>query len=181
MVHATDTDVVVLAIAVSSILQDCELLVAFGHGSKLRYIPCHRIAAELGNDASWGLLFMHAVSGCDTVSAFHGIGKKTAWAVWRSMPNIMPIFVRLSHAPSQVSHDNMDQIERYVVLLYQRTSALSHVNDARKQMFTQNRKMENIPPTLHALEQHVKMSAYQAGHIWGQTLIGEPQVPPPDL
>ena len=76
---------------------------------------------------------------------------------------------------SKVSPDDLNEIERYVVLLYQRTSALSHVNEARKQLFAQNRKMENIPPTLHALEQHVKRAVYQAGHIWGQSLIGEPE------
>jgi len=181
MIHATDTDVVVLAIAVSSVLKDCEIWVAFGHGSKLRYVPCHLISAELGNDASWGLLFLHAISGCDTVSAFYGIGKKTAWAVWRSMPQLTPTCLRLSHAPTQISPDEMEQIERYVVLLYQRTSALSRVNEARKQLFTHNRKMVNIPPTLHALEQHVKRAVFQAGHIWGQSLIGEPNIPSPDL
>ena len=81
MIHATDTDVVVLTIAVSSVLQDCEIWVAFGHGSRLRYIPCHLIAAELGSDASWGLLLTHAISGCDTVYSFYRIGKRTAWAV----------------------------------------------------------------------------------------------------
>ena len=35
MIHATDTDVVVLAIAVSGALQNSEIWVAFGHGSKL--------------------------------------------------------------------------------------------------------------------------------------------------
>ena len=39
MIHATDTDVVVLAIAVSNVLQDCEIWVAFGHGAKLRSFP----------------------------------------------------------------------------------------------------------------------------------------------
>ena len=48
MIHATDTDVVVLA--VSSVLKDCEIWVAFGHGSKLHYVPCHLISAELGKD-----------------------------------------------------------------------------------------------------------------------------------
>ncbi len=36
----------------------------------------------------------------------------------------------------------LNEIARYVVLLYQRTSSLSHVNGARKQLFAQNRKME---------------------------------------
>ena len=50
MIHATDTDVVVLAIAVSSVLKNSDIWVAFGHGSKLRYVPCHLVSAELGND-----------------------------------------------------------------------------------------------------------------------------------
>ena len=78
------------------------------------------------------------------------------------------------------SPDDLNAIERYVVLLYQRTSALSRVNEARKPLFAQNRNMENIPPILYALEQHVKRAVYQAGHIWGQSLIGEPEVPSTD-
>ena len=163
MIHATYTDVVVLATAVSNVLQDCEIWVAFGHGSKLRFIPCHLIATKLGNDGSRGIP-LNALSGCDTVSAFHGIGKKTAWAVWCSMPHLATVFSWLARAPSQVFHYDLNEIERYVVLLYQRTSAPSHVNEARKQLFAQNRTMENIPPTLHALEQHVKRDVYQAGH-----------------
>ena len=46
MIHATDTDVVVLAIAVSSVLKDCEIWVAFGHGSKIRCVPCQLVSAE---------------------------------------------------------------------------------------------------------------------------------------
>ena len=71
---------VVIAIAFSFVLPICEMRIDFG------YIPCHAIPSELGNEASWGLLLLHAVSGCDNVSAFHRIGKKTIWAVWRSMP-----------------------------------------------------------------------------------------------
>ena len=121
--------------------QDCEMWVAFGHGSKLRFILSHLIAAKLGNDGSGSILLMHALSGCDTVSAFHGIGKKTAWAVWCSMPHLATVLSRLVRAPSQASPDDLNAIERYVVLLYQRTSALSRVNEARKQLFAQNRKM----------------------------------------
>ena len=97
------------------------------------------------------------------------------------MPQLTHIFNRLSRVPTSVTENDMNQIERYVVLLYQRTSELCHVNDARKHLFTKSRKMENIPPTLNALEQHVKRVAYQAGQIWGQTLSGKPKVPSPEL
>ena len=106
MVDATDTGVVVIAVAVSSILQNCEVLIAFGHDNKLRYIPCHRIANKLGTDASSGLLFFHAMSGCDTVSAFRGVGKKTARAIWCSMSHLDHIFARLSHALKQISTED---------------------------------------------------------------------------
>ena len=81
----------------------------FGHGSKLRFILSHLIAAKLGNDGSGSILLMHALSGCDTVSAFHGIGKKTAWAVWCSMPHLATVLSRLARAPSQVSPDDLKQ------------------------------------------------------------------------
>jgi hypothetical protein len=68
IIHATDTDVVILAVAVSSTLDNSQIWVAFGHGAKLRYIPCHLIASQLGAESSWALLFMHALCGYNTVS-----------------------------------------------------------------------------------------------------------------
>ena len=39
--------------------------------------------------------------------------------------------------------------------------------------------MENIPPTRAALLQHTKRALFQAGHIWGQTLLANYEVPSP--
>ena len=84
MVHATDTDVLVLAIATASVLEGSEIWLAFGHAKNFRYIAAHSIATVLGDDKCKALPFMHAVSGCDTVSSFCDIGKKTVWDIWRS-------------------------------------------------------------------------------------------------
>ena len=86
----------------------------------------------MGPEDSMGLLFLHAISGCNTVSRFHGIGKKTAQVVWGS------IFVRLSHASRKVSREGIDKIERSVVFLhvYQRTSSLCYVNETMKEPFS---------------------------------------------
>jgi len=78
---------------------------------------------------------MHKISRCDIVSSFYSIGKKTTWAVWRSLPNLHEIFVCLSTAPNVISSDDMEAIEKYIALLYQRILTLSHVNDARKLFF----------------------------------------------
>ena len=95
---------------------------------------------------------MHAFSGCDTVSSFSGIGKKTVWDVWRSSPNQTALFSRLSQTPEEVTDIDMEEIERFVVLLYSRTSQIVTVNAARKQLFSySNRNLENIPPSRAAL------------------------------
>ena len=49
-------------------------------------------------------------------------------------------------------------------------SALNQVNDARLNLFNQNRKLD-IPTISHALDQHLKKTVYQAGHIWGQYVL----------
>lgn len=180
MVHATDTDVLVLAIVTTIKMEDCELWLAFGHGAHFRYIGAHAIASELGNDYCRGLPFMHAFSGCDTVSSLSSVGKKTAWEVWKSLPEITEVFQRLSATPDEVTEADLKELERYVVLLYSRTSQLTDVNEARKHLFSYcNRNLENIPPSRAALLQHVKRAAYQAGYVWGQTLEANPTLPSP--
>ena len=61
------------------------------------------------------------------------------------------------------------QMERLTIILYDKTSTLSSVNDARKKLFCEaNRAMERLPPTQDALLQHIKRTIYQAG-IWTST------------
>jgi len=48
MVHATDTDVLVLAIVTASVLEGCDIWLA--HNKNFRYIAVHTIATELGED-----------------------------------------------------------------------------------------------------------------------------------
>ena len=66
------------------------------------------------------LSFFRAVSGCDILSAFRGVGKKIAWAIWCSMSHLHQIFARLAHAPKHIFTEDLKQLER-VVFLYQRT------------------------------------------------------------
>ena len=56
-----------------------------------------------------------------------------------------------------VSDPVMSVVERFVVLLYDRTSDQVSVNNARKLLFTQtSRSLDNLPPTQAALLQHIK-------------------------
>ena len=60
-----------------------------------RWLPIHAISKDLGIRAV-GLPFLHAFTGCDTVSAFPGKGKKSAWQTWEVFPDATDVFTRLS-------------------------------------------------------------------------------------
>ena len=183
LLRTVDTDVLVLTVAVLYQLREHEQLdlwVAFGTGTHLRYIAAHEISRKLGSQVSKALPVFHAFTGCDTVSSFGGRGKKTALEAWKSYPEVTTAFLTLAHNPSEVSNRCMEHLERFVVLLYDRTSGKTAVNEARKQMFAQKgRALDAIPPTRAALVEHTKRAAYQAGHCWGQALTPSPDLPCP--
>ena len=113
------------------------------------------------------------------MSSFAGIGKKTAWAAWNVYPEVTEAFEELMHMADPISDRTLEVIERFVVLMYSRTSDLSRINNARKQLFAQkSRSLENIPPTQAALEQHLKRARYQC-NCWNMCLSPDPQLPDP--
>ena len=71
----------------------------------------------------------HAFTGCDTVSAFAGRGKKTAWEAWNVYCDVTEAFEQLMQM-SEVSESSMGLLERFVVLMYNRTSEHMEVNEA---------------------------------------------------
>jgi hypothetical protein len=181
LLRTVDTDVVVIAIASMQQLVDVdELWIAIGVGRYFRYIPAHAIADAIGLEKASALPLFHAFTGCDTVSFFCGRGKKTAWKMWNTYDNATDALVTILAAPQSIGDASMSVIERYVVLLYDRTSNEDDVNSARKHLFTQkNRAIDAIPPSQAALLQHTRRAVYQGAHIWGQALVPSPVVPCP--
>ena len=85
LIHADDTDVLVLLLSHSNVLDD--VYVKVGRGSKSGIIQIKRIVENLTKDLATGirvqdflksLIGLHAISGCDAVSAFAGKGKVKA-------------------------------------------------------------------------------------------------------
>ena len=88
----------------------------------------------IGPRKSATLQMLHALTGCDTVSSFAGIGKKTAWTAWNVYPEVTEAFEELMHMADPISDRTLEVVERFFVLMYSRTSDLSRVNDDRKQL-----------------------------------------------
>ena len=144
----------------------------------MRYLPIHKIASSLTTKQREGLPFFHALTGCDTVSFFSGRRKKTAFQAWKCYPEATEVFRALSLPQTILSEQQFRVLERFVVIMYSRTSPHQDVNHARQSMFSQGtRSIESIPPTQAAFEQHVKRAAFQAGHVWARTLHPMQELP----
>ena len=79
-----DTDVFIIFLAFfHGITNLNDLWITFGTWKAKRFISIYTIARGLGPEKCEALLGFHAITGCDSVSAFYdGRGEKHAWDVW---------------------------------------------------------------------------------------------------
>ena len=169
VIKANDTDIVVIAVSVLPQLQEIgveTLWTAFGHGVGMKWIPIHELLNAIGPTRARGIMYFHAFTGCDVVSAFRRKGKKSAWQTWDVFDEVTATFTNLSQFPTEVTDTDMKTLERFVVLMYDRSSAATGVDQARLHMFARKqRPYDSITPTQPALREHAKRAAYQAGVI----------------
>lgn len=179
MIKANDTDVVIIAVSCFPSLKELglsKLWIAFGQRQNLKWIPVHEIFSVLGLEKTRGLLFFHAFSGCDVVSAFKGKGKKFAWDTWNVFDQATAVFSKLSQHPPVIQDTDMQTLEKYVVTMYDKSSDIVRVNELRLDLFARKqRAYESIPPTQDALLQHAKRAAFEAGCVWSQATVCRPQ------
>ena len=123
---------------------------------------------------SKALPLFHALTGCDTVSSFANRGKKSAWSVWNSFPSFTTALLDLSRSPDSISDSTFKVLEQFVILLFDHTTDITDINEARQKLFLRKKGLENIPPTREAFSQHLKRAVYQGGYIWGQCLVPNP-------
>ena len=85
------------------------------------------------------------------------------------MPDVTEAFMHIALNPfTIIDCDNpyFKLWERFTVVMYNRSSLLEHVADARMALFFHsNKSMENLPPTRNALSQHCKWVVY-LDRIW---------------
>ena len=105
--------------------------------------------------------------------------------VWQRKENCLGRLGALSRGdtcfprmPDSVANDVLQQMQRFVVVMYNMISTFHEVNKAKIELFAHRSKnMVNIPSTQAALLQHIKRSTYQAGYIWRQCFVTKPVLP----
>ena len=176
-IRSSDTDVLVIGIHHFKALNLQQLWIATGTGKDFRYLPVHEIVVSLGLSRAAGLAFFHAFTGCDTVSNFYDIGKRTAWNTVNAWPEIWEIFTEMSCHPDSLSDSTMESIEKFTVLMYNKHSKKVLVNEARREMIGDGRTVDKAPPTHSALLLQAKRACYVGGHQWRSSLIASQMLP----
>ena len=166
VIRTVDTDVVILAISTLNDLALSELWISFGTKKSYQYIPIYQLSVLIGPDTSRALPPFHAFTGCDSTSQFFGIGKKTAWKVWKGFPELTKTLLAINNYPNSfpIESEHMAILERFVVLLYCESCPATRVNQARKALLSRctillinhNRHIYIHIAVLHFLENHLK-------------------------
>ena len=138
VVRTVDTDVIVILTGVFFELTAnnplADIWVAFGTGKNFRLYSINAICTYLGKERTQALPIFHALTGCDTTSAFRGKGKKSAWQAWQAYDEVTETFEFLATHPFEhldSDSEHFQRIERLVVVLYSKTCSLTSVNSAR--------------------------------------------------
>ena len=77
VITANDTDIVVVAVSVLAQLHEFgveTLWTAFGHCVGMKWIAIHKLLNIIGPARASGMMYFHAFTGCDVISAFRGKG-----------------------------------------------------------------------------------------------------------
>ena len=134
VIRSPDTDVAILAFALSP---DIAARVFFRTGTKTRsrYVDIQAVRGHLGEGVCNAPLGLHALTGCDTTSAFKRRGKKAGLQILQSNPTFCGAIGRLGltfHVPD----DLFSFCEAFVCQLY--GSKLKDINEFRYELFSVN-------------------------------------------
>lgn len=175
VVHSPDTDVLVICLAVADKVSSA-LYFCTGTGDKRRNIDITKLSKVLGKAVTSNLVAMHALSGCDTTSAFYGIGKKTSFATLGKHGYLLDS-LGIEFDPSEEVYRNT---ETFVVYCYSNgKGSATTVNTYRYMEFLRSEaKNQNIPPCQSTLRLHIQRANYQAA-IWKRVLEPMAIIPSP--
>jgi len=115
------------------------------------------------------------ISGCDTVSKTHGIGKTTALGVLKS-GHVPPPLGNLSVSPEQL----VKQGTSFIGVCYGNSTSVLTMSEHRSLKWknvtkskSRTFRLENLPPTSEAFALHIQRANYQAA-VWLRATSGDP-------
>ena len=170
IISSEDTDVRILCISFAHaipfpIYQRCV------SQHQARYVDMSKIAGVLGQDVSKALLGLHAFTGCDSVSAFAGIGKAKPLKLVHSKNEFQVMFQNLGEQWS-ITEELCVQLESFLCAMYGMKKGYQDVNQCRYAVFCSKKgeaESHQLPPCRDCLHHHCKRANYQTA-VWKNAL-----------
>ena len=62
--------------------------------------------------------------------------QKSAWDTWKAFDEVTATFLAVCTGPVEVNEDHVASLERFTILLYDRTSNVVNIDEACQELFT---------------------------------------------
>ena len=171
------SDVLVLCIAFSSQIAS-SMYQKTGTQTRTKYINMSQIANALGKDICMALTGMHALTDCNTVSAFAGRDKVSALKVASLHPAYREALKQLGDS-WDLSDALFKILQGFTCSQYNSRSPTIDVNELRYKLFCAKKGQADswqLPPCEASVFKHCLLANYQAD-IWKRFLESCPDIP----
>ncbi len=175
-IYSSDADVEVLACHHQRNIP-ARIVIVSGTQNNSRFVDISSVCNKLGEDVCEVLPGLHALTGCDSVSAFSGKGKTKAFRLVKENKQLRKLILPLGHNVPVRDEDAAD-VEEFVCCMYGKAD--KDVNEVRYHLFCKMKNVQShhLPPTKAALEKHIQRANLQA-YIWRNALEANPAVHSP--
>ena len=178
-VSTVDSDVAILAVYYKAQIP-CNLFVQIGIKGNKRILAISKIFDCIGEQLAVALPALHALTGCDSTSAFFGIGKQKAY-------KIVKICKRFQEALSKMGetfefNEALFPVIQEMIGEYYGIKRCTSINKARYQKFCTKNKIpepQQLPPTVDELLLHCQRANYVTC-IWKLGLTPNCYAPTPE-
>ena len=187
-VRSPDTDTFFILLHHASSLTSITILFDTGTGNNRRLLNMTELAKASTPAYCTSLMVIHAYSGCDTTSAFKGLGKVKPIKLLQGNAKYADTLSTLGDSWT-VSDELVQEFENFTCAMYGK-SRLKSVDSVRYVKIndkcsddgivpTKNVDIGCLPPCKRSLVQHIRRTCYQVA-IWKRALDPNPQVPDPE-
>lgn len=188
-VKSPDSDIFFILLHHVHHLPGIRLFLETGKSTKQRIIDVSDFAHKSSPEYCSALLGLHAFSGCDSTSAFKGMGKVKPIKLMQQRNKFIKPLAELGESWT-VSSDLLSALEEFTCALYGKPR-ITDVDEVRYLMMKERCKgdgeeitgsvhvdLSSFPPCKDSLEQHIRRANYQVG-IWKRALENNPVIPCP--
>ena len=129
VITSEDTDLFVLSLAFKGFIL-CPVFVECGQQTRTTYINASRVVSMLGSELCRSLPGLHALTGCDSVRAFSGKGKITAFKFVKQTKSFQTLFQEIG-MDWNITDEQFAKLQEFTCKMYSSTPGIYDVNELR--------------------------------------------------